>query len=72
MGLLKKSGLPVNVFSGGSTGTYNIDHENGLTELEAGSYVFMDMRYFPIGGKTDESTFSDFASGCSYGAYYRG
>jgi D-serine deaminase-like pyridoxal phosphate-dependent protein len=59
--LIKKSGLPVNVFTGGSTGTYNIDHENGLTELEVGSYVFMDTRYFVIGGKADEHTFSDFA-----------
>jgi D-serine deaminase-like pyridoxal phosphate-dependent protein len=58
--LIKKSGLPVNVFTGGSTGTYNIDHENGLTELEVGSYVFMDTRYFVIGGKQDEHTFSDF------------
>jgi D-serine deaminase-like pyridoxal phosphate-dependent protein len=59
--LCKKSGLPVNIFTGGSTGTYNIDHQNGLTELEAGSYVFMDTRYFVIGGKEDEKTFSDFA-----------
>jgi D-serine deaminase-like pyridoxal phosphate-dependent protein len=59
--MCKKAGLPVNVFSGGSTGTYNIDHENGLTELEAGSYVFMDTRYFVIGGKQDDTTFNDFA-----------
>ena len=39
--LAKKSGLPVNIMSGGSTGTYNIDHETGLTELESGTYVFM-------------------------------
>jgi D-serine deaminase-like pyridoxal phosphate-dependent protein len=58
--LCKKSGLPVNIFSGGSTGTYNIDHEVGLTELEAGSYVFMDTRYFVIGGKDNDTTFSDF------------
>ena len=58
--LAKKSGLPVNIVSGGSTGTYNIDHANGLTELEAGSYVFMDTAYFTIGGKTDENTYSDF------------
>jgi D-serine deaminase-like pyridoxal phosphate-dependent protein len=58
--LCKKSGLPVNVFTGGSTGTYNIDHEFGLTELEVGSYVFMDTRYAPIGSKSDEHTFSDF------------
>jgi 3-hydroxy-D-aspartate aldolase len=59
--LCKKAGLPVKIFTGGSTGTYNMDHENGLTELEVGSYVFMDTRYFVIGGKDDETTFNDFA-----------
>jgi len=58
--LAKKAGLPVNFVSGGSTGTYNIDHENGLTELEAGSYVFMDTAYFAIGGKDDDATYNDF------------
>ena len=58
--LCKKSSLPVNIFTGGSTGTYNIDHEIGLTELEAGSYVFMDTRYFVIGGKNGDATLSDF------------
>jgi 3-hydroxy-D-aspartate aldolase len=58
--LCKKAGLPVNIFTGGSTGTYNIDHENGLTELEVGSYVFMDTRYFVIGGKGNDTTYADF------------
>jgi D-serine deaminase-like pyridoxal phosphate-dependent protein len=58
--LAKKAGLPVNFVSGGSTGTYNIDHENGLTELEAGSYVFMDTAYFAIGSKTGDQVYSDF------------
>jgi D-serine deaminase-like pyridoxal phosphate-dependent protein len=58
--LCKKSGLPVNIFTGGSTGTYNIDHENGLTELEAGSYVFMDTNYFGIGGKDNDTAYTDF------------
>ena len=49
--LAKKSGLPVNIVTGGSTGTYNIDHETGLTELESGTYVFMDTEYFIIGGQ---------------------
>ncbi len=49
--LALKSGLPVNIISGGSTGTYNIDHETGLTELEAGTYVFMDTEYFIVGGQ---------------------
>jgi D-serine deaminase-like pyridoxal phosphate-dependent protein len=58
--LARKAGLPVGIVSGGSTGTYNIDHENGLTELEAGSYVFMDTGYFAIGGKEDDKTYNDF------------
>jgi D-serine deaminase-like pyridoxal phosphate-dependent protein len=58
--LARKSGLPVDIVSGGSTGTYNIDHDNGLTELEAGSYVFMDTVYFGIGSKTGDATYSDF------------
>ena len=53
--LARKAGLPVNFVSGGSTGTYNIDKDNGLTELEAGSYVFMDTNYFAIGGKDDDA-----------------
>ena len=32
--LCKQAGLPVKIVSGGSTGTYNMDHEFGLTELE--------------------------------------
>jgi D-serine deaminase-like pyridoxal phosphate-dependent protein len=58
--LAKKAGLPTAIVSGGSTGTYNIDHENGLTELEVGSYVFMDTRYQEIGGKSDDTVYSDF------------
>ena len=58
--MARKAGLPVNIVSGGSTGTYNIDHENGLTELEAGSYVFMDTNYFSVGGKDDDSIYNDF------------
>ena len=49
--LALKSGLPVNIMSGGSTGTYNIDCDTGLTELEAGTYVFMDTEYFIVGGQ---------------------
>jgi D-serine deaminase-like pyridoxal phosphate-dependent protein len=60
--LCRKSGLPVNIVSGGSTGTYNIDHQNGLTELEAGSYVFMDTGYAQIGSKSGDATYSDFGT----------
>jgi 3-hydroxy-D-aspartate aldolase len=58
--LAHKAGLPVNIISGGSTGTYNIDHEYGLTELEAGSYVFMDTAYFGIGSKDGDAVYNDF------------
>jgi len=59
--LAKKAGLPVNIMSGGSTGTYNIDHETGLTELESGTYVFMDTEYFIIGGQDgDMKRYNDF------------
>ncbi|MEP6539058.1 MAG: alanine racemase, partial [Bryobacteraceae bacterium] len=59
--LAKKAGLPVEIVTGGSTGTYNIDSEKkGLTELQAGSFVFMDTLYRHIGGKGDASVYSDF------------
>ena len=50
--LFEKNGLPVDVVSGGSSGTYNIDAElEGLTELQSGSYCVMDLDYRRIGGK---------------------
>lgn len=58
---LKRIGLPVEVLSGGSTGTYNIDTLlDELTELQAGSYVFMDMDYRRIGGRQGD-VYDDFA-----------
>jgi D-serine deaminase-like pyridoxal phosphate-dependent protein len=58
--LCKKSGLPVNIRSGGSTGTYNIDPGH-LTELQAGSYMFMDTGYVKIGNKAGNPVYDDFA-----------
>jgi D-serine deaminase-like pyridoxal phosphate-dependent protein len=63
--LAKKAGIPVNIVSGGSTGTYNMDKELGLTELECGSYVFMDSIYKQVGGKTDDQVYTDFESSLS-------
>jgi D-serine deaminase-like pyridoxal phosphate-dependent protein len=41
--LLRSDGLPAVTLSGGGTGTYNITGRNpAVTELQAGSYVFMD------------------------------
>ncbi len=63
--LMRKAGLPVNIFSGGSTGTYNMDHELGLTELECGSYVFMDTNYRKVGGKSNDEVYTDFGNALS-------
>jgi D-serine deaminase-like pyridoxal phosphate-dependent protein len=58
--LCRKSGMPVEILSGGCTGTYNIDATSHFTELQAGSYIFMDTLYRRIGGKDDPKVFSDF------------
>jgi D-serine deaminase-like pyridoxal phosphate-dependent protein len=58
--LCRKSGLDVGLITGGSTGTYNIDKEIGLTELQCGSYVYMDTIYRRIGAKDDSEVYSDF------------
>ena len=48
--LFEKHGLPVDVVTGGSSGTFNIDVElPGLTELQSGSYCVMDLDYRRIG-----------------------
>lgn len=62
---LKKLGLPMEIMSGGSTGTYNIDCElGGMTELQTGSYVFMDVEYRSVGGKSG-AVYDDFAPSLS-------
>ena len=59
--LLLKSGFDARILSGGSTGTYNIDSTiRGVTELQVGSYVFMDLDYRRIGGQTSGAEYSDF------------
>jgi D-serine deaminase-like pyridoxal phosphate-dependent protein len=47
--LLLKNGLPVQIVSGGGTGTYDISGTHPpMTEIEAGSYVFMDASYVKV------------------------
>lgn len=59
---LKKKGLPTEIFSGGGTGTYNIQHEvPGFTDVQVGSYVFMDMQYLAIGNAAGAPVYDDFA-----------
>ncbi len=59
---MKRSGLNTEIFSGGGTGTYNIMHEaSGVTDVQVGSYAFMDCQYIEIGSDTDEAVFGEFA-----------
>jgi D-serine deaminase-like pyridoxal phosphate-dependent protein len=47
--LLELEGLPASIVSGGGTGTYDITGTcPPFTEIEAGSYVFMDCTYLQI------------------------
>lgn len=58
--LLEKNGFDATILSGGSTGTYNIDSAiDGVTELQCGSYVVMDVDYRRIGGR-DGAVYADF------------
>ena len=59
--LLLKAGFDAKILSGGSTGTYNIDSAiAGMTELQVGSYVFMDVDYRRIGARGGEAVYADF------------
>lgn len=49
--LIERGGLACPMVSGGSTGTCLIDVEiDGVTELQPGSYIFMDLDYARIAG----------------------
>jgi 3-hydroxy-D-aspartate aldolase len=59
---LEKAGFDIKLMSVGGTGTYNIDCDvPGVTEIQPGSYIFMDAHYSSIGG-VDSDTFSDFGN----------
>ena len=59
---MKKSGLNTEIFSGGGTGTYNIlPKVRGVTDVQVGSYIFMDCQYIEIGGESNEEVYTDFA-----------
>ena len=58
--MLERDGLACPLLSCGSTGTYNIDSEvEGVTELQPGSFMFMDTDYNRIGGQ-DGPVYRDF------------
>jgi D-serine deaminase-like pyridoxal phosphate-dependent protein len=59
-GMLDRAGIECRLLSGGSTGTYNIDSDiEGMTELQPGSFMFMDLDYNRIGGQ-DGAVYRDF------------
>lgn len=48
--MIEKSGIEVGVLSGGGTGTFDIDGAiDEVTDLQVGSYLFMDAQYRKIG-----------------------
>jgi D-serine deaminase-like pyridoxal phosphate-dependent protein len=50
--LAERAGLRVPILSVGGTGTFDIDCDvPGVTDVQAGSYVFMDVMYRAIGGR---------------------
>lgn len=59
---MRRKGLPAEIMSGASTGTYNIDSAlDGMTELQVGSYALMDVDYRIIGGQSGD-IYDDFQS----------
>ena len=49
---LRRRGAAIDIVSGGGTGTFDIDSEiDGITDLQVGSYVFMDQQYRVIGSR---------------------
>ena len=58
---IRAKGIECERLTGGSTGTYNIDCEiAGVTELQPGSFMFMDVDYNRIGGSDGHEFYGDF------------
>lgn len=53
---LAKADIECDIVSGAGTGTFDIDTEPGvLTELQVGSYIFMDSQYNAVQGKDGQT-----------------
>ena len=60
--MMKAAGLNMEICNGGGSGRYNMMQQvKGFTDVQVGSYVFMDHQYMEIGGKTNEAVYDDFA-----------
>lgn len=59
---MKAAGLNTEIFSGGGTGTYSVQHLTpGFTDVQVGSYIFMDMQYLAVGSEDGSPVYNDFA-----------
>jgi D-serine deaminase-like pyridoxal phosphate-dependent protein len=58
---IEAAGIRCSIVTGGSTGTYRIDADNpGMTELQPGSFIFMDLDYGQIGDADGGAEYRDF------------
>ncbi|HYB96966.1 MAG TPA: DSD1 family PLP-dependent enzyme [Vicinamibacterales bacterium] len=58
---MREAGLSTEIFSGGGTGTYSIQHlVPGFTDVQVGSYLFMDMQYLAVGSEDGNPIYRDF------------
>jgi D-serine deaminase-like pyridoxal phosphate-dependent protein len=58
---IRRAGIPCEIVSGGGTGTFDIDTAiPEFTELQAGSYVFMDAEYLEVGSADQAERFTEF------------
>jgi D-serine deaminase-like pyridoxal phosphate-dependent protein len=59
--LFIEANLDAGILTGTGTGTYDIDVNAGVSEIQPGSYVVMDVEYGHIGSKNKNDAFNDFA-----------
>ncbi|MEE2778721.1 MAG: alanine racemase, partial [Acidobacteriota bacterium] len=53
--LMEGRGYEIGIFTGGGTGTFDIDSEvDAFTDLQVGSYLFMDVQYRNVGDRDGE------------------
>jgi 3-hydroxy-D-aspartate aldolase len=58
---MHRAGLSTEIFSGGGTGTYSMQHLlPGFTDVQVGSYIFMDMQYLACGSEDGHPVYNDF------------
>ncbi|MGL6259695.1 DSD1 family PLP-dependent enzyme [Vibrio sp. WXL210] len=62
---LTPRGLRPSIISGGGTGTFEAHGEQQYTEIQAGSYLFMDASYTAIGDEANEKVNNQFLSALS-------